>query len=103
MAKDDPLRSKLASLATASQGRVTFNVRTSRELGTEFDVDLGTSTNPVYDFTVTPTSGSPFRCVAYTNLVDASKHAYPVITQRRRAPKRQTACRTRRYVYECAS
>jgi hypothetical protein len=53
MAKDDPLRSKLASLATASQGRVTFNVRTSRELGTEFDVDLGTSTNPVYDFTVT--------------------------------------------------
>lgn len=73
MAKDDPLRSKLASLATASQGRVTFNVRTSRELGTEFDVDLGTSTNPVYDFTVTPTSGSPFRCVAYTNLVDASK------------------------------
>ena len=61
MAKDDPLRSKLASLATASQGRVTFNVRTSRELGTEFDVDLGTSTNPVYDFTVTPTSGSPFR------------------------------------------
>lgn len=31
MAKDDPLRSKLASLATASQGRVTFNVRTSRE------------------------------------------------------------------------
>lgn len=73
MAKDDPLRSKLVSLATASQGRVTFNVRTSRELGTEFDVDLGTSTNPVYDFTVTPTSGSPFRCVAYTNLVDASK------------------------------
>lgn len=39
MAKDDPLRSKLVSLATASQGRVTFNVRTSRELGTEFDVD----------------------------------------------------------------
>lgn len=73
MAKDDPLRSKLASLATASQGRVTFNVRTSRELGTEFDVDLGTSTNPVYDFTVTPATGSPFRCVAYTNLVDASK------------------------------
>ena len=30
-------------------------------------------------------------------------HAYPVITQRRRAPKRQTACRTRGYVSVSAS
>lgn len=32
-----------------------------------------------------------------------SVHAYPVITQRRRAPWRQLACRTRRYVSVSAS
>jgi DNA polymerase III delta prime subunit len=73
MAKDDPLRSMLDSLAKSSGGRLGFSVRTSRELGAELEVELGTSTNPIYDFTVTPASGKQFRCVAYTNLVDASK------------------------------
>jgi hypothetical protein len=79
MAKDDPLRSKLDSLAKASEGRVNFSVRTSRELGTELDIDLGTSTNPVYDFTVTPALGAPFRCVAYTGSgVIRPKSDHPV-------------------------
>lgn len=74
MAKDDPLLDPLKTAAAASNGRIEFQARALRELGPELGIDLNSFTRQsVYDFTVKPPGGVPFRCVAYKNIVDVSK------------------------------
>jgi len=72
MATDDDLQATLKKLSAASRGRVSFAVRTAKDLSTDLGVDLGKSRSQVYDFQVKVSPQNTFRCVAYTNLVDGS-------------------------------
>jgi hypothetical protein len=73
MASDTMLLSALSTIAKQSNGRLTFHVRSSREMGKELGLPLGRTGNPIYDFEVVSESGARFRSVAYTLTLDGVK------------------------------
>jgi MoxR-like ATPase len=73
VAKDDALQELFSALAESSDGRLAFRVTTSTSLAKEFDIELARSSNPVYVFTITETTGEQLNCVAFTLTLDGSK------------------------------
>ncbi|MDF9870698.1 AAA family ATPase [[Kitasatospora] papulosa] len=72
-AKDDDLQELFSALAESSEGRLSFRVTTSTLLAKDFGIELARSSNPVYFFTITETTGEQLNCVAFTLTLDGSK------------------------------
>jgi MoxR-like ATPase len=73
VAKDDALQDLFSALAESSEGRLAFRVTTSTSLAKELHIELARSSNPVYVFTITETTGEQLNCVAFTLTLDGSK------------------------------
>lgn len=75
MARDDPLRDLIASIAASSGGELSFRVTTTTPLAENFKLKLARSPNPVYVFTVSVAQGEQLTCVAFTLTLDGSRRA----------------------------
>lgn len=69
--RNERLDASLERVAASSNGVISVRRITTRQLGESLRMDLGSSPNPVYEFTVT-NSGRSFAAVAYTLSLDGT-------------------------------
>jgi hypothetical protein len=68
---DGALKNAFQTIANESDGKITFGVISNKVLSQQLGAKV-TSGNTIFDFTVNPESGRPFRAIAYTLVVDGS-------------------------------